>query len=112
MINDALHPHPGRALLSQAVSHRPERNPGGAMRMLPRLETVKHGRRWCDICVEDADAEDIVRDLLVRLRIDAGYQADIFREGEARRIMEVTDHARIVGTTCTGTPDTAADEAS
>jgi hypothetical protein len=61
-----------------------------------RLDVLKDGRRWCDISVEDGRAEEIVRDLLGRLPTDAGYRADVFIETEARRIVEVTDQARVL----------------
>jgi hypothetical protein len=73
-----------------------------------RLEVLKTGRRWCDIIVEDSDPGEILRDVVAKFPEGEGYLCSLVREEEARRIVEVTDQARIIGISYNRVPVTIA----
>jgi hypothetical protein len=73
-----------------------------------RLEVLKTGRRWCDIIVEDSNSGEILRDLAAKFPEDEGYRYNPFREEESRRIVEITDQARIIGISYSRVPVTIA----
>lgn len=60
------------------------------------LTVTRLGRQWCDIVMDAECAEDIARDLLRRLPETEGFRCQVFREEEARRIVEITDQARLL----------------
>ena len=63
------------------------------------IDVAKHGKKWCTVIVEASDANGILKDVLGQSAEDQGYRHTIWREREARRIVEVTDQARIIGAT-------------
>ncbi|WP_313539160.1 hypothetical protein [Sphingomonas sp.] len=74
------------------------------------LTVTRHGRQWCDIVIDTAGAEDVARDLLQRLPEMQGFRCQTFREEEARRIVEITDQARLLSVKYVRVPFDIGDE--
>ncbi|WP_077147430.1 hypothetical protein [Sphingopyxis sp. KK2] len=68
------------------------------------IEIGRNGQRWCDISIESRSAEDILADIEARFPEADGFVCRIFIEKEARRLVEVTDQARVIGITYSRSP--------
>lgn len=68
------------------------------------IEIIFRGQRWCDISIESRCADEILTDVRARFPEVEGYVHRVFLEEEARRLVEVTDQARVIGVTYSRTP--------